>query len=81
MIFWYNAYPENGTNQATAPISEGTHWNSKLRHGQQVFVKPGDTRFTTRWKTSIIANIPRENAVEVEGISRQYPHNIHAGLR
>ncbi|KAI0986168.1 hypothetical protein GJ496_002070 [Pomphorhynchus laevis] len=78
MVFWYNASPKNGTNQASAPMSEvykydygfpksnrgisivKTHWNSKLRHGQQVFVKPRDTRCTTRWNTGIITDIPRK---------------------
>ncbi|KAI0983225.1 hypothetical protein GJ496_003622 [Pomphorhynchus laevis] len=86
MIFWYNASPKNGTNQATALTNEvykydygfltsnrgisiiRTHWNSKLRHRQQVFVKPKDTRCTTIMNTGIITDIQRENVIEVAGI-------------
>jgi transposase InsO family protein len=85
MVYWYNLAPKTNLDHSTAPCNQifKYHWRhrsvkppdperqcSRYKIGDLVWIKPPDSRCTSRWKVGRVSKTISSNNVEVDGMSR-----------
>jgi len=78
MIWHYNASPREDTDETSRPCYRKYNhvWRypkfiqAKYRIGDHAFVKPRNSRCTTKWNVGTITDIISSNKIEVDGIPR-----------
>ena len=85
-VFWYNCLPKSGSNSESVPsnelynyswripviteIQEDYNTNNSFKIGDQVTVKPPNSKCTSKWPTGIVTKINSTWSVDVNGFPR-----------
>ena len=85
-VYWYNVSPKYGQREDSVPQSAVHTYTWKLkgyqddceepapecevRVGDEVWVKPGKARCTTKWQKGVITGVCGPNNVQVDGMAR-----------
>ena len=84
--YWYNMVPRDGQKEESVPqrsvftyewqlggrdaTGEVEQVKNVVQVGDEVWVKPGEARCTTQWKTGRVTGITSANNVDVDGMPR-----------
>ena len=85
-VYWYNMTPRYEQKEESVPHRNVHTYEWKMKGysggdmnenpkcevevGEEVWVKPGNARCTTKWKTGTVTKINSQNNVDIDGIAR-----------
>jgi len=85
-VYWYNLAPKDGQKEDSVPQKSVYQYDWKMKGhrekvekeepqcevkvGEEIWVKPGDARCTSKWREGIVTRINSENNVDVDGMAR-----------
>ena len=85
-VYWYNVAPKDTQKEETVPQKSVCSYNWRIKGynndkeeeepqcevkvGDEVWVKPGNARCTTKWREGIVTGVNSDNNVDIDGMAR-----------